>query len=160
MLMAARTAGLREKLRTRIRCPPMGRLGMGLTLRSCSRRRGSVRRIPAPTDPPGSGVSPRFVVAYAPLDFRDTLTRLPRGRPILLAHTGEVGLDDVDAASWALRDPETQCQDLHRPMGHGRRTQGGDQSPAKNRGYYSDNRLSRVSAHHVTGGPTGGCTRQ
>jgi len=35
-----------------------------------------------------------------------------------------------------------------------------DQSPAKNRGWYSNNRISRVSAHHQTGGPTGGCTRQ
>jgi threonine dehydrogenase-like Zn-dependent dehydrogenase len=58
----------------------------------------------------------RFVVAYTPLEFRDTLHMLAEGevdpRPLI---TGEVGLDGVEAAFAALRDPERHAKILIDP---------------------------------------------
>ncbi len=58
----------------------------------------------------------RFVLAYTPLEFRDTLQMLAEGkldpRPLM---TGTVGLDGVDAAFTALGDPETQAKVLIDP---------------------------------------------
>src|SRR3954453_2255009 len=58
----------------------------------------------------------RFVLAYTPLEFRDTLHMLAEGdvdpRPLI---TGEVGLDGVDAAFTALADPEAQAKVLIDP---------------------------------------------
>ena len=58
----------------------------------------------------------RFVVAYTPLEFRDTLHMLAEGevdpRPLV---TGEVGLDGVDAAFAALADPERHAKILIDP---------------------------------------------
>ena len=58
----------------------------------------------------------RFVLAYTPLEFRDTLQMLAEGkldpRPLM---TGTVGLDGVDAAFTALADPETQAKILIDP---------------------------------------------
>jgi threonine dehydrogenase-like Zn-dependent dehydrogenase len=55
----------------------------------------------------------RFVLAYTPLEFRDTLHMLAEGkldpRPLI---TGTVGLDGVDAAFTALGDPEAQAKVL------------------------------------------------
>jgi threonine dehydrogenase-like Zn-dependent dehydrogenase len=58
----------------------------------------------------------RFVLAYTPLEFRDTLHALAEGeldpRPLM---TGTVGLDGVDAAFTALGDPEGQAKILIDP---------------------------------------------
>jgi threonine dehydrogenase-like Zn-dependent dehydrogenase len=58
----------------------------------------------------------RFVLAYTPLEFRDTLHMLAEGeidpRPLI---TGAVGLDGVDAAFTALADPETHAKVLIDP---------------------------------------------
>jgi threonine dehydrogenase-like Zn-dependent dehydrogenase len=58
----------------------------------------------------------RFVLAYTPLEFRDTLHMLAEGkidpRPLV---TGTVGLDGVDAAFAALGDPEAQAKVLIDP---------------------------------------------
>jgi threonine dehydrogenase-like Zn-dependent dehydrogenase len=58
----------------------------------------------------------RFVVAYTPLEFRDTLHMLAEGkvdpRPLI---TGEVGLPGVDAAFSALGDPERHAKILIDP---------------------------------------------
>jgi threonine dehydrogenase-like Zn-dependent dehydrogenase len=58
----------------------------------------------------------RFVLAYTPLEFRDTLHMLAEGkidpRPLMSA---TVGLDGVDAAFTALGDPESQAKVLIDP---------------------------------------------
>jgi threonine dehydrogenase-like Zn-dependent dehydrogenase len=58
----------------------------------------------------------RFVLAYTPLEFRDTLHMLAEGkldpRPLV---TGTVGLDGVDRAFSALADPEAQAKVLIDP---------------------------------------------
>jgi threonine dehydrogenase-like Zn-dependent dehydrogenase len=58
----------------------------------------------------------RFVLAYTPLEYRDTLHMLAEGkldpRPLI---TGTVGLDGVDAAFTALGDPETHAKVLIDP---------------------------------------------
>jgi threonine dehydrogenase-like Zn-dependent dehydrogenase len=58
----------------------------------------------------------RFVVAYSPLEFRDTLHMLGEGevdpRPMI---TGDVGLDGVGAAFEALGDPERHAKILIDP---------------------------------------------
>ncbi|HWI73868.1 MAG TPA: zinc-binding dehydrogenase [Baekduia sp.] len=58
----------------------------------------------------------RFVLAYTPLEFRDTLHMLAEGkldpRPLI---TGTVGLAGVDAAFTALADPEAQAKVLIDP---------------------------------------------
>jgi threonine dehydrogenase-like Zn-dependent dehydrogenase len=58
----------------------------------------------------------RFVLAYTPLEFRDTLHMLAEGRldprPLV---TGTVGLDGVEAAFAALGDPETHAKVLIDP---------------------------------------------
>ena len=58
----------------------------------------------------------RFVLAYTPLEFRDTLKMLGEGkidpRPII---TGTVGLEGVDAAFAALGDPEAHAKILIDP---------------------------------------------
>ncbi len=58
----------------------------------------------------------RFVIAYTPLEFRDTLQMLAEGevdpRPLI---TGEVGLEGVDAAFDALGDPEKHAKILIDP---------------------------------------------
>jgi len=58
----------------------------------------------------------RFVIAYTPLEFRDTLQMLAEGevdpRPLI---TGEVGLDGVDAAFDALAGPEKHAKILIDP---------------------------------------------
>ncbi len=58
----------------------------------------------------------RFVVAYTPLEFRDSLQMLAEGkvdpRPFI---TGTVGLDGVDAAFAALSDPEAHAKILVDP---------------------------------------------
>jgi threonine dehydrogenase-like Zn-dependent dehydrogenase len=58
----------------------------------------------------------RFVLAYSPLEYRDTLHMLAEGkldpRPLI---TGTVGLDGVDAAFTALGDPETHAKVLIDP---------------------------------------------
>jgi threonine dehydrogenase-like Zn-dependent dehydrogenase len=58
----------------------------------------------------------RFVFAYTPLEFRDTLMMLAAGkldpRPLV---TGTVGLDGVDAAFTALADPEAHAKVLIDP---------------------------------------------
>jgi threonine dehydrogenase-like Zn-dependent dehydrogenase len=58
----------------------------------------------------------RFVLAYTPLEYRDTLHMLADGkldpRPLI---TGTVGLDGVDAAFTALGDPETHAKVLIDP---------------------------------------------
>jgi threonine dehydrogenase-like Zn-dependent dehydrogenase len=58
----------------------------------------------------------RFVLAYTPLEFRDTLHMLAEGRidprPLV---TGTVGLEGVDAAFTALGDPEAQAKVLIDP---------------------------------------------
>jgi threonine dehydrogenase-like Zn-dependent dehydrogenase len=58
----------------------------------------------------------RFVVAYTPLEFRDTLHMLAEGEvdPRRLI-TGEVGLEGVEAAFDALGDPETHAKILVDP---------------------------------------------
>jgi threonine dehydrogenase-like Zn-dependent dehydrogenase len=58
----------------------------------------------------------RFVLAYTPLEFRDTLHMLADGkldpRPLM---TGTVGLDGVAAAFTELQDPEAQAKVLIDP---------------------------------------------
>jgi threonine dehydrogenase-like Zn-dependent dehydrogenase len=58
----------------------------------------------------------RFVLGYTPLDFRDALHLLADGKvkaePVV---TGTVGLDGVDNAFTALRDPETHAKILIDP---------------------------------------------
>ncbi|HEY4093990.1 MAG TPA: zinc-binding dehydrogenase [Baekduia sp.] len=58
----------------------------------------------------------RFVLAYTPLEFRDTLHMLAEGkldpRPLI---TGTVGLAGVDAAFTALADPEAHAKVLIDP---------------------------------------------
>ena len=58
----------------------------------------------------------RFVLAYTPLEFRDTLRALSEGkldpRPLI---TGTVGLGGVDAAFAALGDPEAHAKVLIDP---------------------------------------------
>jgi threonine dehydrogenase-like Zn-dependent dehydrogenase len=58
----------------------------------------------------------RFVLAYTPLEFRDTLHMLSEGkidpRPLI---TGTVGLEGVDAAFSALADPEAHAKILIDP---------------------------------------------
>ncbi|HEV7492250.1 zinc-binding dehydrogenase [Baekduia sp.] len=58
----------------------------------------------------------RFVLAYSPLEYHDTLHMLAEGkldpRPLM---TGTVGLDGVDAAFTALGDPETHAKVLIDP---------------------------------------------
>jgi threonine dehydrogenase-like Zn-dependent dehydrogenase len=58
----------------------------------------------------------RFVVAYTPLEFRDTLRMLAEGvvdpSPLV---TGSVGLEGVDAAFTALADPERHAKILVDP---------------------------------------------
>jgi threonine dehydrogenase-like Zn-dependent dehydrogenase len=58
----------------------------------------------------------RFVLAYTPLEYRDTLHMLAEGkldpRPLI---TGTVGLDGVDAAFTALGDPEMHAKVLIDP---------------------------------------------
>lgn len=53
----------------------------------------------------------RFSLGYSPLEFRDTLHMLAEGKvdpqPIV---TGTVGLDGVEAAFAALRDPEQHAK--------------------------------------------------
>ncbi len=58
----------------------------------------------------------RFVVAYTPLEFRDTLRMLAEGKvdPSPLV-TGSVGLEGVDAAFTALADPERHAKILVDP---------------------------------------------
>jgi threonine dehydrogenase-like Zn-dependent dehydrogenase len=58
----------------------------------------------------------RFVLAYTPLEFRDTLQMLADAKldPTSLM-TGTVGLDGVDAAFTALADPETHAKLLIDP---------------------------------------------
>ena len=58
----------------------------------------------------------RFVLAYTPLEFRDTLQMMGEGkidpRPMV---TGTVGLEGVDAAFAALADPEAHAKILIDP---------------------------------------------
>ena len=58
----------------------------------------------------------RFVLAYTPLEFRDTLHLLAEGkidpRPLIM---GAVGLDGIDAAFAALGDPERHAKILIDP---------------------------------------------
>jgi threonine dehydrogenase-like Zn-dependent dehydrogenase len=58
----------------------------------------------------------RFVIAYTPLEFRDTLKMLAEGkvdpRPLI---TGTVGLESVEAAFSALGDPEAHAKILVDP---------------------------------------------
>jgi len=58
----------------------------------------------------------RFVVNHTPLEYRDALHLIAEGRlncaPLI---TGEVGLDGVDRAFDALRDPETHAKILIDP---------------------------------------------
>ncbi|MEO6712180.1 MAG: alcohol dehydrogenase, partial [Mycobacteriales bacterium] len=58
----------------------------------------------------------RFVLAYTPLEFRDTLHMLAEGKvnaaPLV---TGEVGLAGVDRAFDALADPEAHAKILIDP---------------------------------------------
>lgn len=58
----------------------------------------------------------RFVVNHTPLEFRDTMHMIAEGElncaPLL---TGEVGLEGVDSAFTALRDPEAHAKILVNP---------------------------------------------
>ena len=58
----------------------------------------------------------RFALAYSPLEFRDTLHMIAEGKincaPIV---TGTVGLDGVDNAFTALKDPEKHAKILIDP---------------------------------------------
>ncbi|HNA49999.1 MAG TPA: zinc-binding dehydrogenase [Mycobacterium sp.] len=64
----------------------------------------------------GKEIDLRFVFAYTPLEFRDTLHMLADGKlnaaPLV---TGKVGLDGVAAAFKALGDPETHAKILVDP---------------------------------------------
>ncbi len=64
----------------------------------------------------GKEIDLRFVFAYTPLEFRDTLHMLADGKlnatPLV---TGKVGLDGVAAAFEALGDPETHAKILVDP---------------------------------------------
>jgi threonine dehydrogenase-like Zn-dependent dehydrogenase len=59
----------------------------------------------------------RFVLAYTPVDFRDTLHMLCEGEvdpsPVV---TGTVGLPGVEPAFDALADPETHAKILIDPQ--------------------------------------------
>ena len=61
-------------------------------------------------------VEMRFVLGYTPLEFRDTLHMLAEGKvdstPLI---TGTVGLEGVDTAFEALRDPESHAKVLIDP---------------------------------------------
>jgi hypothetical protein len=61
----------------------------------------------------------RFVVAYTPLEFRDTLHMLAEGevdpRPLI---TGEVGLAGVEAGVLRAGRRRAPRQDPHRPRQH------------------------------------------
>lgn len=58
----------------------------------------------------------RFVLAYSPLEFRDALHMMADGKVRCEALvTGEVGLDGVDAAFDALRDPNRHAKILIDP---------------------------------------------
>ena len=69
---------------------------------------------------PGMGISKeidlRFVFGYTPLEFRDTLRSIAEGkidvRPLI---TGTVGLEGVESAFDALRDPERHAKILIDP---------------------------------------------
>jgi threonine dehydrogenase-like Zn-dependent dehydrogenase len=58
----------------------------------------------------------RFVLGYTPMEFRDTLHMLADGKvdvsPLI---TGTVGLDGVDNAFTALKDPEAHAKILIDP---------------------------------------------
>jgi threonine dehydrogenase-like Zn-dependent dehydrogenase len=58
----------------------------------------------------------RFVVAYTPIEFRDTLHMLAEGKvnaaPLI---TGSVGLEGVEGAFAALGDPEAHAKILIDP---------------------------------------------
>jgi threonine dehydrogenase-like Zn-dependent dehydrogenase len=58
----------------------------------------------------------RFVLGYTPREFRDSLHLLAEGKvnaaPVV---TGTVGLDGVDTAFTALRDPEAHAKILVNP---------------------------------------------
>jgi threonine dehydrogenase-like Zn-dependent dehydrogenase len=58
----------------------------------------------------------RFVLGYTPMEFRDTLHMLADGKvdvtPLI---TGTVGLNGVENAFDALRDPETHAKILINP---------------------------------------------
>ena len=62
----------------------------------------------------------RFVLAYTPLEFRDTLQMLAHGEvdpsPMV---TGTVGLDGVDDAFAALGDPDRHAKILIAPLQSG-----------------------------------------
>jgi threonine dehydrogenase-like Zn-dependent dehydrogenase len=64
----------------------------------------------------GARLDLRFVIAYTPLEFRDTLHMLAEGEvdPSPLV-TGTVGLDGVDAAFAALADPAAHAKVLVDP---------------------------------------------
>jgi threonine dehydrogenase-like Zn-dependent dehydrogenase len=64
----------------------------------------------------GKEIDLRFVFAYTPLEFRDTLFMLAEGKVDASALvTGTVGLDGVDAAFGALGDPERHAKILIDP---------------------------------------------
>ncbi len=64
----------------------------------------------------GKEIDLRFVLGYTPLEFRDTLYMLADGKLDASALvTGSVGLDGVDAAFNALRDPERHAKILIDP---------------------------------------------
>lgn len=64
----------------------------------------------------GKEIDLRFVFAYTPLEFRDTLHMLADGKLDASALvTGTVGLDGVDAAFRALGDPERHAKVLIDP---------------------------------------------
>lgn len=64
----------------------------------------------------------RFVLGYTPLEYRDALHLLAEGkvdaRPLI---TGTVGLEGVDAAFTALRDPERHAKILIDPTQRGQK---------------------------------------
>ena len=64
----------------------------------------------------GKEIDMRFVFAYTPLEFRDTLYMLADGKLDASAVvTGKVGLDGVAAAFDALGDPEVHAKILIDP---------------------------------------------
>jgi threonine dehydrogenase-like Zn-dependent dehydrogenase len=64
----------------------------------------------------GKEIDLRFVLAYTPLEFHDTLRMLAEGKLDASALvTGTVGLDGVDAAFQALGDPERHAKILIDP---------------------------------------------
>lgn len=69
-----------------------------------------------PTTANAKEIDLRFVFAYTPLEFRDTLHLLAEGKVDASALvTGTVGLDGVDAAFRALGDPEAHAKVLIDP---------------------------------------------